>query len=444
MTCWTLAILATLALDGPDAPSMLVDRLGAPRFAEREAAAVALRALGREALPALREAREDSDEEVRSRSVALVDQLEGELLVGPTMIRLDGTPRTIAATFAEVARQGRLSLNLMPENSPMWVDRTIAPARDGAIPFWAAVDVLCAEAKVQPILSAQGFGAGVRAAGLNFRPGEPSMTPPRSDGGPFRVQLNALHHNRGRSFAPPAADAAGVVADSLYAELQVTAEPRMSILSLGALRLTEATDDLGQSLMATAAAPGRTYVTAGMSAPGALTHAFAAILKSPERPSKTLRRLMGTLPVVVSARRDEATVVDLKDAKGKTFRASDSVLVVNEFKPSAKDPAATTIDVSLRPALAAGGPSTNGRFLAGEVGYRPMIFHGGQFEILDARDRPYPAWTPSSQQFGPEESRFVVSLSPPRNLGPPAKIRFFDTIRASTEIRFDLRDVPLP
>jgi len=449
MTCWTLALLLTTqvappAEGGPEGPAALVGRLGSAKFAEREAAASALRALGREALSALRGAREDGDAEVKARSVALLDQLEAELLVGPTMIRLDGKSRTVAATFAEVARQGRLSLNLMPENSPIWAERSIAPARDEPLAFWPALDVLCAEAKVRPILNVQGFGAGVRGAGLNLVAGELPAQPPRSDIGPFRVQLNALHHNRTRAFTPPGADPSGTVADSFYAELQVTAEPRMAILSLGPLALAEATDDLGQSLLPTAPSPGRGLVNAGMPAAGGMTHGFAAFLKSPDRPGRTIKRLVGVMPVVVSARREDPTLVDLAVSRGRSYRAPDCLLVVNDCRPSAKDPGSTTLDVSIRPAPAGPSSSGNGRFMPNDMGYRPMSFQAGLFEILDAQNRPYAHWMPATQQFGPEETRFVVNLTPARGLGPPAKIRFYDTIRASTEVRFDLRDVPLP
>ncbi len=61
-----LILLTSLAAadPGPDA-RQLVERLGAPRYVDREAAAEALKALGREALPVLRSARNTRDPEIR-------------------------------------------------------------------------------------------------------------------------------------------------------------------------------------------------------------------------------------------------------------------------------------------------------------------------------------------------------------------------------------------
>lgn len=57
-------------------PAELVQRLGAGRYAEREAASEALEALGAEALPALRAARDDPDAEIRRRAGELSRRIE--------------------------------------------------------------------------------------------------------------------------------------------------------------------------------------------------------------------------------------------------------------------------------------------------------------------------------------------------------------------------------
>ena len=70
-------------------PGELVSRLGAGRYADREAASQALERLGRPALPALRTARDSHDPEIRNRAASLLQRIEGSLLTQPTRVRLD-------------------------------------------------------------------------------------------------------------------------------------------------------------------------------------------------------------------------------------------------------------------------------------------------------------------------------------------------------------------
>ncbi len=82
-----VAVVATAALLGwilDDRPEDLVARLGSPRFAEREAAAAALKRLGRPALPALRKAQSGQDPEIRLRAAKVRDEIEASLLLEAT------------------------------------------------------------------------------------------------------------------------------------------------------------------------------------------------------------------------------------------------------------------------------------------------------------------------------------------------------------------------
>ena len=86
--------------EGQAKPNELVSRLGANRYAEREAASVALEGVGRPALPALRAARGSRDPEVRNRATGLVQRIEGSLLTQPTRIRLQRNTLTKARALS--------------------------------------------------------------------------------------------------------------------------------------------------------------------------------------------------------------------------------------------------------------------------------------------------------------------------------------------------------
>src|SRR5262249_30125199 len=85
---YLLAAAVMVAADGPGAAA-LVARLGAPQFADREAAARALREVGRDVLPALRAASRSRDPEVRTRAARLVEDIQRDWLTTPTRLALD-------------------------------------------------------------------------------------------------------------------------------------------------------------------------------------------------------------------------------------------------------------------------------------------------------------------------------------------------------------------
>ena len=71
----------------PDAAA-LVEKLGSASYAERETTK-SLENLGSKALPALRSSLNSKDPEVRSRARAMINKIEGNLLLHESSVRLD-------------------------------------------------------------------------------------------------------------------------------------------------------------------------------------------------------------------------------------------------------------------------------------------------------------------------------------------------------------------
>ena len=94
-----IVLLGLLGIAGSD-PSSLVNRLGSPKYIDREEASAAIEKLGRDALPALRSARTGSDAEIRSRASELVERIENELMVRPTLMLMDRFPPRSSSTAA--------------------------------------------------------------------------------------------------------------------------------------------------------------------------------------------------------------------------------------------------------------------------------------------------------------------------------------------------------
>ena len=466
LTLWALVGAGTGTATERD-PAALVSRLGAGRYAERQAAAAALERLGRAALPALRRARTARDPEVRARAEELVERIESGLMVRPTLVRLDYRDRPLADVVKDLAEQSRLPLALSPLNRAAWQGRRVSIEAPDPVPFWTALDRICAAGHVRYVAGFNALGPSGRGPVVQLVAGAEGPPPPAVESGPFRVVLLGIYHNRTRMFTPampmgifpggnpppppqPAPAGQGTTTEEFRLDVQVLVEPRMTLATQGPLVLSEAIDDKGQSLLPPAAGPGATFRTAGFNGfphQGGLAELrLSTPLRFPDQPGRTIKRLRGTLPVVVSARKDDPLVIDLVGAKGKSVRASEVTLIVNDVRPGPDNPAETLLDLSLRP----NSPGNDAQGLMGrmvmfnDLGLRTSGAAHSQFQIVDAKGRAYPQWVPQSHQFNPDEIRMLLRLTAAGALGPPAQVRFYDSVRAATEVAFEFTDVPMP
>lgn len=431
--------LALLALLGADStatdPTTLVGRLGSPRFADREAAGRDLERRGAEALPALRRALDDRDPEVRSRASTLIEQIESDLLTRPTLFRLDYQRRPLAEVIKDLSAQGGMALALDDEPITPWSGRRISLREPDPVPFWSAVDGLC------------------RAGGLRVEPnsvvlfdprdGEPALTLADgavrpgfvSDRGPFRVKLTGLHFERNLPLEPMPGDPAEPTATELFqAQLQVVAEPRLRIAQVGPIRLTEAVDDRGQSLKPDGDADPIDFVNTVFVGPDmSPSIQFSVELRRPERPGRLIRRLSGTIPLLVASRRGEPLVIALADAKGKTFTSGDLSLSVDALRLEADEQSSATLDLTIRP--------TPGRSAGAWPPSTEFLSH--QFEVRDSRGRPFVIF-PQLRDEASDAARLGLVLAPGDGASAPAQLRFHGLSRAKVDVEFTFENVKLP
>jgi hypothetical protein len=465
-----LMMLALLAADGPapgpagggaggDAAG-LVARLGAPRYADREEAAKALEALGREAIPALKAARDAADPEVRSRATLLRGKIESALMVRPTVVRLDFEDRPLPEVVRALGERAGVPMLLLPENNPALQGRRVTLRADEPVTLWQALDRLGRAAGVQHVVSNAGLpGSRSPAIQLVARPGEPAA-PPTSDSGPFRLLVQGIHYHRDLTFGAGGnngvvfggngvvmnADRAGgrAATEQFYLDLQVTAEPRMLVSQNGPLKLVEAIDEKNQSLLPAGneASALRTAGYYGMVNSGMSSVQLQVQLKHPAGAGERIKRLRGVVPVIVSTRKDDPLVIPLADAKGKTFNTAEWGVTVHEIKADADQPR-TTIEISVRSSAPA-DPALGGRVGMELAGLRSSYQAQSQIEILDAQGRAYRQWFPASSRADAEELRMTLMLLPSDDVGAPAQIRFYDMARAATEATFEFHDIPMP
>ena len=173
-----------------------------------------------------------------------------------------------------LSRQTGFKIALYPQNLPRWKNQRVTLRRPQLLPFWTAIDELCDTASLQYNPNMQGFAGGqdqvfaltegvVRTRDSDLGPGTvPGAAPGRRL--PAQAELSA----RGRltlALVPPAprpvprdgpprgaarpARPNPVTTVQFTAQLLVIAEPRLSLAPRGELKLLEAVDDRGNSLV---------------------------------------------------------------------------------------------------------------------------------------------------------------------------------------------------
>ncbi len=455
-----LVVVLGQAPVSPADAGALVSKLGAKRYAEREAATAALERIGRQALPALRLAANARDPEIRTRASALVDKIEGALLTQATMVRLDFQDQTTADIAKSIGDQANLRLALIPEGLPAWRTLKISLKESAPLPFWQAIDRFCAAANLQYHFTTHGYGAARESAFPLYYSGAGGGRPagPICDQGPFRVQLVSLRYQRDVNFqaagrfavsppvvAPPPAPARipapssprTAITEQFYAQIQVVAEPRLSLAQSGPLRLLEAIDDQGQSLIAPSTGQresGYNTLPQGSMLP------IQAYLIHPRKPSTLVKKLRGTLPVHVTTRKPNPLTVSISASSGKTFHNDDVTLSVHEIKVNPVTNQ-TILELSIR--------NTESQVPMPEVPGAEFTFQRPerqaqqleQLEIVDAQGRIL-RWYPSGSD--PESSRQTLTIAPDDPAMVPSQIRYYGLARASTEVDFAFVDVPMP
>jgi hypothetical protein len=467
-----IGLLVTGQAGGSENPATLVARLGSARYVERQAASEALEKLGREALPALRDARNHEDPEVRQRVRNLLSRIASDRMVQATMLRLDFVNRPLPEVVAELSSRAGMPLQLMPEDPGAWRGRQVTLQADVPVPFWVALDRLSEAGQVR--LMPVGMG-GVGGGSLVLTTGPSGTSGPTSDRGPFRTVVTRIHREQARTFGPgpgaafepavilgpngrpipnaPRVGGGGVAAEGRLTELfavdlQITVEPRMSLSQTGAPRLTAAVDDLGQSMLPTPeGAPGgmaRAVSFGGATSMGGVVVSIP--LKFPGRAGRLLKELAGTIPVLLTARKEEPLVIALDGAVGRTFESEDASITIHALEPLPNNQPGTQIELTVAPRAAAEPPSADGLVGGGApmwLARQPGMGAQGPIEILDAQGRAYRQWFPRSSQVSPEEVRMTLSLMAAEGLGPPSQLRYYGMTRAQAEVDFHFKDLPL-
>ena len=438
-----LAALVAVPAEEPD-PAALVAKLGSAEPAARAVAADSLKAIGRGALPALRDAMKAGNAEVRKRASALWETIQRDLMTRPTLVRLVGPDRPLAGVLEDLETQTGLTLR-----SDTAAPRSVATPREPApVTFWTALERL----GLWRVHCQNPGGDTFPTLNLGKAPA-PAFT---SAAGAFRVTLTGLHLHRdrplirgpwvqidrfGQWFVVPSEDLEGESV-TYFGDLEFMVEPRMWFTQEAPVRLIEASDDLGQSLVPE---PGDLATRVHHSPHfafrpfGGVAHAWTEFRLRPTDHLGRVARLRGVIPVMLHLRRPEPTlVIPLKGAAGKTFRCDDAEFTIQAVNDS---PTATNVSMTVRLNVEKADLPDNPD---GElIMTRHSVMGEHQLQLTDAAGTVVADSTSSGSGNGntPSVHRWTIGTI---QTGPATHLRYYGMVRVPFEAAFDFRDVPLP
>ena len=493
MGAWFFTMgLCLAAADKPD-PADLILKLGSEQFRERVEATRALDSLGQDALPALRAAKDSANPRIRTRVLPLLESLErrAEILsLGePRKIPLDFHDLPISEAIDELNRRQNLGLGFqfgpLPDRGMRFGGRD--PSQDRlvelrarritlestrALPFWEAIDRLCAATGTHHDLQPEGaFGLSSGRFLLYANLGRTTIA---SDSGAFRVLVTGLHSSFERSFLEPSNSAnppnatppAQAIARQLNLRMTVVAEPGRVVRQVGPIKFDEAIDDQGRSL----SPPGNPDEAPTNALPyrnqpptlnGFTGFDVGATLRLIDPSTRSIQRLRGSIPVTIVAYARNPIVIPLEGAAGKSVRLKDVTVSVLEVVTDANG--TTTVEVG----VVSNEPADRG-FQNRSQTWPPdfATFHPEQItnrlEMFDAQRRKLALdWshghgndqftmnsrvrlTPRAVANNPAGLQGFQPGRPPGKRPVPVELRYHDFAQATTEIRFEFRDVPLP
>jgi hypothetical protein len=491
MVACLLTIGALLvAGDEPDATE-LVRRLGSDRFAERVEATKALERLGPSVMPALRAARDSDNLRVRTRVVALLETLDRradlDRLTRPTLIKLDFRDRPLsevvdqlnsrhnlglAFQFGPLPRRGAMVFRAPNPKEAEFRARLVTLESDRSLPFWEAIDRLCAVGHLQHDLHPQGrFGL---SAGRFLLFADMGGTPVSSDCGPFRVKVAGLHSifernlvgTMGRGEGPSRQQARDGGDGNLEIRMALIPEPGLVVRQVGRPTFVEAVDDRNRNLLRPE------FRNAGPNQPwndyprqpslyGPSGFDLSASLRLPDPAGRSIRRLRGSVPVVVVGYASEPIVIPLKGAAGKSVRNDE--VTVSVLEVSSDGTTGLTVEVEVTPNRPSGHEPTpwNPSAPPDFVTFRTDQLLN-RLELLDAGGRELPlSWTQGhgrDQMTINRRVRLTPTIvyedrppDPAGNVQPrtakkpvPVELHYHGFVQTLITIPFEFRDIPMP
>lgn len=434
LDCWLLGILAanTVLISAPAAsdpkPSaeQLIEKLGDRDFKVREAAAQAIESLGVAALPALKKAQNHPDLEIRKHVAKWIPVLERAATVAPKLVTLKRNNTTLRSALDDIAKQTGYKLELLRD--PTHDDQKHDFDFD-QVTFWEAVDRICLQAGVvmQPT-----YGDEVIRFQFQDR-----YVPYVSRSGAFRVVAQGIDHSRSIQFTSlPKTPIVNeqTASEQVRMTINVYAEPRLPLMGLGEVSMTEARDDQ-KNTMLQPQSPNQlrgfhrtSYYWGGYRSNSMTTQVSLA---PSGRNARKISTLKGLVPVTILAEQKAHVATDaIMTAKGKKLTAANMTLDIQDVKELPNKQYELKMQVSYK------APQ-------GESDHNWLNSLYGRLELQDAKSNKFSIYGSSMSGDG-KTAQVAFTFGAPKHDGPPTKLIINEWKTVTHEVPFEFKDVPLP
>jgi hypothetical protein len=358
-----------------------------------------------------------------------------------SLVSLDFRGRTLDEVVRAIEERSGNRMKLVGNDTTKEAGRVVTLEAPGPRPFWEAVDRLSEAAGVsRSRWEGTGPPGSERAyVEINAYGASRSGYGPALYVGPFRLGEFELHMHYRREYVPRQTYTRDL--GPFWAQFQVLAEPRILAVRTGPLRGLEATDDRGQSLLGPEAATGGPAPANDEFDLG--NRAMVTIpLARPADPGRMLRSLRGWIPVEVAVRLDEpALVVDLAGSAGKSFRAGDVRVTIEDFQAGEGGPTHLAIRAVIE------GDRGDAKALpAGLISARHRVLQSHLIEVVGEGGGPV-TFPSGGSSAGPEGLSMDYNYSPPIPGQPgtrPTQLLLYSPAWVDWEVPFEFADVPIP
>jgi hypothetical protein len=413
----------------------LIDELASRDFHTREAASQALAGLGIEALPALRKGRKHADPEVRRRLDELIPPLERTVTLMPRRVTLHLVNKPIRDVIAEIARQTGYKLGTWPDGAVNDErSKLLYTFHFDHMPFWEALDKV---AEASGLVLQQNWGDDHLR--LFF---QDSYVPFTYYDGPFKVVATGFNYSRNNSFAQlprhPAQQLGLQNFEALQVNFLIAVEPKLPIIRPGMVRLTEAVDEEGNSMLP----PGNTlgndwgvrHYYGGYYRN--FLHQTQASLLWPSKTAHKVKRIRGVVPVTLLADQKPTVVTDkLLASKGKKFTVGPANFQIEEIT-EVGSPVGKQYQIKM---------SVTEDLHDNSQDYSRIQSLQQRLEVQDDKGQKQQFYFNMMNWSGPSHAQLTLTVQPGAvKAPPPARLVYYSWSLLEHEVAFEFHNLPLP
>jgi hypothetical protein len=401
----------------------LIKQLNDKQFRIREKAGRALESRGEEALPILRKAVTEAEPEAKRRIEVLTQQLERRVLLGAKRVTVKAEMASVKSVLEQLAKQTGYKIEYQDQDR----EKISIDMKD--VPFWEAMHRIVNDAGLQVNWDAQSDRIM-----LYF---SDSQSPYAWVNGPFYCVAQNISFNKyvqlgqvPRRSAPQANDV-----DNISFNIMVQSEPKAPILTVGQMRLTQAEDENGLSLVSRNQQQEEvSYIRYYEGYYRNYQHQVSVAMHKPDKDAKTAKIIKGKIPVVLLAQvKPEITFDDMLKVKKKKLIGQTIEITLESTEEQNK---MYMVKMQIQ---------RIGQFDSNDNSWMNNIQQ--KLELQDEKGQKYVSYGASTVSNNtPTMMEATYQFGPPNNgeIGKPKKLLYNQWITCEHEVEFEFKNITLP